>query len=216
MWTGMQIAAMLAMLIDHIGYLFFADIPLYRFIGRIAFPLYTYGIVLGYHYTSNAKRYIRRLFLLALVSQLPFMLVFRTYALNVIFTLLASLLTIMAIDRADSRGRKWTILCFTLIVTFIIPMDYGWYGVLLACIYRYAKGNRMIAGHLLLNFADALLAWHYVQLFSILPTMAIAWFPDIVKKRSRAVPVWIWRSFYPAHLAALGFISLFINYRLLP
>ena len=212
MWIGMQIAAMLTMLIDHIGYLFFADNPLYRFIGRIAFPLYTYGIVLGYQYTSNAKRYIRRLFLLALVSQLPFTLVFQTYALNVIFTLLASLLTIMAIDRANSRGRKWMILCFAVIVTFIIPMDYGWYGVLLVCIYRYAEGNRMVAGHLLLNLVDALLAWHYVQWFSIIPTIVIAWFPEIVKKSSRAVPVWIWRSFYPAHLAALGIIYLFIHY----
>jgi hypothetical protein len=204
----MQIVAMLTMLIDHIGYVFFSDDPIFRIIGRIAFPLYTYGIVLGLRYTSDVRRYIRRLFLLAIVSQIPFMLAFRTVALNVIFTLTVSLITIVAIDRTEDRNRKRLIFALSLVATFIIPMDYGWYGVILACIYRYLQPGRMVAGHLALNLAECLMTWNFLQLFSILPTIVIAYRPKLLHCGRRHVPAWIWRSFYPAHLSVLGIVYL--------
>jgi hypothetical protein len=200
------------MLIDHIGYLFYPDDPVWRIIGRIAFPLYTYGIVLGYRYTSDVQRYIRRLLLLAILSQVPFMLAFQTYALNVIFTLMAALITFVAIDRTEERNRKWLIFIAALLITLLIPMDYGWYGVALACIYRYARPSRMVAYHLVLNLAECLLTWNALQMFSIIPTVAIAYRPNMLQASSRWVPAWIWRSFYPAHLTILGIIVLALTW----
>jgi hypothetical protein len=212
MWIGVQIAAMLTMLIDHVGYLFFKEEQLFRWIGRIAFPLYTFGIVIGNRHTSDRKKYVRRLFLLALLSQLPFMLAFRTYELNVIFTLIFSLLTLWALDHYRSPVARTIVVACILFVTFVVPMDYGWYGVILTLIYRYTEKGQMIWSHLVLNVFYCLLAWNYIQMFSILPTVFIAYWPQWLQRGRKAVPVWLWRSFYPAHLAVLGVLYLVITY----
>ena len=63
-------------------------------LGRIAFPLFCFALVEGYVHTSSKQKYIKRLFIFALVSQIPFML-FRSMLgpnewkmLNVMFTML--------------------------------------------------------------------------------------------------------------------------------
>lgn len=45
--------ALLTMLIDHVGYLFFPEQVLFKTIGRIAFPIFAYQISIGLHSTSN-------------------------------------------------------------------------------------------------------------------------------------------------------------------
>jgi len=210
MWSPLQIVAMLTMLIDHIGYVYFPEETLFRIVGRIAYPLYVFGIVLGYRYTSNIKRYIARLFVLALVSQLPFMFVFETPALNVIFTLMFSLLTLIALDRIDDRVGKSAVVLTAVVATLLVPMDYGGYGIVLILIYRYARSKRMVVYHLILNGVYCYLTDSYIQMFSVIPTVAIAYFPVLLQRWRRSVPAWIWRSFYPAHLIALG-ILLFID-----
>jgi TraX protein len=60
--TKLKIVALIAMLIDHIGY-FIPDTPeWFRWIGRIAAPVFIYCIVIGYKNTSNRKKYFLRLY----------------------------------------------------------------------------------------------------------------------------------------------------------
>jgi len=63
--------AMLTMLVDHLGFTFFSEFPILRSIGRIAFPLYCFFIVLGMERTRNRKRYFKRLFFIEILSQVP-------------------------------------------------------------------------------------------------------------------------------------------------
>ena len=70
-----KIIAITTMIIDHIGlYLYrnFSDNTyfLLRTIGRMAMPIFTYLIIQGYFYTKNIKKYILRIFELALFTQL--------------------------------------------------------------------------------------------------------------------------------------------------
>lgn len=44
----LKLIAMLTMLVDHIGLLFFPEIMAFRIVGRIAMPLFAYGIAQGY------------------------------------------------------------------------------------------------------------------------------------------------------------------------
>ena len=64
-----------------------------RMIGRIAFPIFCFQIVEGVRYTKNWKRYMARLALLALISEIPFDLALKNFQIdmssqNVFLTLL--------------------------------------------------------------------------------------------------------------------------------
>lgn len=77
--NNLKIIAIVSMLIDHFALYNNLYIPnnLYiacRIIGRIAMPIFCFLIVQGYFNTSNLKKYILRLFLLAVVTQLGFIM----------------------------------------------------------------------------------------------------------------------------------------------
>lgn len=71
----LKIIAIIAMIIDHIGYYFQSFMPhtLYtalRIIGRISMPIFTYCIVQGFFHTHNFKKYLQRISILAVITQL--------------------------------------------------------------------------------------------------------------------------------------------------
>ena len=71
----LKIIAIITMFIDHIGYIFSnGKISYFNYIGRLAFPIFAFQISEGYLHTKNLKKYFLRLFLFALISQIPFML----------------------------------------------------------------------------------------------------------------------------------------------
>jgi len=73
----LKVIATLTMLIDHVGAVFPLTFPMYfRFIGRIAFPVYAYMIAQGCKHTSNINKYLLRLGIFALISEIPFDLAF--------------------------------------------------------------------------------------------------------------------------------------------
>ena len=65
----LKVIAMITMLIDHAGKMLFPQYRVMRCIGRIAFPIYAYCIAVGCVYTKDALKYLRRVVVLALISQ---------------------------------------------------------------------------------------------------------------------------------------------------
>ncbi|MFA7532979.1 MAG: TraX family protein, partial [Tissierellaceae bacterium] len=68
----LKLIALTSMIIDHYGAIFHGDVILYRIIGRLAFPIYAFLLVEGYFHTRNVKKYGLRLFIFALISEIPF------------------------------------------------------------------------------------------------------------------------------------------------
>ena len=91
-----------------------------RCVGRLAFPLYGFLLYEGVTHTSNRLRYMLRIACMAIVSEIPYDLVYYDTLLsfdgqNVFFTLLIGLLVMMAADAAKRRfgARDWRhFLCF--------------------------------------------------------------------------------------------------------
>ena len=61
----LKLIAILSMLLDHIGAVFFPEHPAFRWVGRLAFPIFCYCMTVGLLYTRDIKRYLGRLGLFA-------------------------------------------------------------------------------------------------------------------------------------------------------
>lgn len=208
------------MLIDHIWMLFFPDVDLYRMIGRISFPLFWWGIVRGYRVTKNKEKYIQRLFLLWVVSQIPFFYlqaVFDVWIINVVFTLLIGLFSIWLWD-IEKLSIWWKIsgviwfACFAQYFSF----DYGAYGVgmiLLFHIFWWKKVTLFYFTLLTLLFYNIeyqpFQFVYHVQIFSLFSLLFLYYFP--VLKYDFLFPFWLKYSFYPLHLMILIGIYLLIS-----
>lgn len=208
----MQIIAMLTMLIDHIGYIFFPEEITWRYIGRIAFPIYCYGLVQGHIHTSSRPKYLVRLLIIAILAQVPYNLALDPGGWNVVFTLWLSAIVLLILDKLPTLWLGIPVVIAAVLLMDYFPFDYNAYGLLLVLIFRYAKSYWLVGAHLLLNLFYLFYYFWMVQMLSILPTLVIALAPALwgYLERKR-VPRWIWWSFYPAHLLMLAIIKAVMN-----
>ncbi|THF72833.1 TraX family protein [Cohnella fermenti] len=211
----MQIIAMLTMLVDHTGILFFPGSDWWRIVGRIAFPLYAYGIVLGFGRTRDRSRYLSRLLTLALISQVPYMLGFQIVRINVIGTFVVCLAALIAMERFRSAG-LWAVCGIAAAAAVLLewlPFEYGAYAMLLILTYRFLPRSGWVPAHLLLNVAYVFAHDWEIQLYSLVPTIFLAYGHRLLPRAlpDYRVPAWLWRSFYPAHLFVLAVIAFAVN-----
>lgn len=111
------------MLFDHIGEVFPASTPdVFRFIGRIAFPIYAYMIAQGCKYTRNINKYLIRLGIFAIISEIPFDIAFMHYKTmddnlhlnidflhntNVFYTLFLGVACISVYEKLKLKKHPW-------------------------------------------------------------------------------------------------------------
>lgn len=201
----MQWIAMLTMLIDHIGYVFFPDEMLWRTIGRIAFPIYVYALVQGHLHTSNKLKYGIRLFMIALVSQIPYELAFDTTRFNVVGTLLIAFLVMNILDRISSKILSGAMILLFGTLMQVFPFDYGAYGLILVLLFRYLSSHELVLAHVILNVVYLFSNNSILQMYSLIPTLIIVYGPILWSRlESMTVRRWIWRSFYPLHLSLIA------------
>jgi len=147
-----KLIAIITMLCDHSGDAILGRFSFLNVIGRIAFPLFCFQIVIGYKHTKNVNKYLLRLFLFGLISQIPFCLFTYLYLaridlLNVFFTLTIGLLAIYILD-VFPKKYKFLAVILNLVLVIIAELaqtDYGWFGVcLIICIYLFYNDKSSI------------------------------------------------------------------------
>lgn len=203
--TGFQLKllAMLAMTADHIGAVFFPEIPLLRWIGRLAMPVLCFFIGEGLRHTRSSRRYLLRLTGFALLSELPFDLVFyggiEWGHQNVYFTLALGLLALWAIQSRGMEG--WLLALTAALAAELLGCDYGMYGVLLILLLdRFHRArSEQLAGAALLNLAFFGLQTQTLSLIAL----PLLWLYNGKRGRDDRRLFYL---YYPAHLCVLGIL----------
>ncbi len=122
----LHILAMTLMLCDHLWATLLPGQEWLTCVGRLAFPIFAFMIAEGYAHTSNVKKYTGRLFVFALVSEIPFNLIMGSspvypFHQNVLWTFLLGLLSLQIIEKARKTEKKWLLV---LTIVFVILGDY--------------------------------------------------------------------------------------------
>lgn len=205
----LKIIALLTMIIDHLGIMFFEDYSVFRIIGRIAFILYAFMLVEGYFHTKNIRRYLGKLFLWALVSEVPFDwanfgVFFNFGHQNIFWTLFLSALSIHWLENNKELGLKIFICLVVLFLALILRVDYSIYGVSVILSFYFFKKCRI--GYILpisILSIVAVFVLNKFQCFALLGFVPILMYNGQQGRKTGN----IYYSFYAVHLLILAIIK---------
>ena len=235
----LKIVAMLTMLCDHAGKMLFPQYPIMRIIGRLAFPIYAYCLAAGCVYTRNPLNYLRRIVLLALISQpiyavsmahetaamyavsfaeQPVRAVFNFYIHswnhpNILASLCFGLLLLWAL-----RERQIVLGVGVFVLIWLIQgkLDYGIRGILLMLLFYAFCTKRWVS----LPIVAAFMVWWGLQgggydCFGVrfgIQMFAVIALPLIYihTRFPLRLPKWLFYAFYPAHLILILVLDRFV------
>lgn len=232
----LKLVAMITMLIDHTGKMFFARYQIMRIIGRVAFPIYAFCIAAGCVYSRDRFKYLKRIVLMGLVSQ-PFYAValahtvpqmyaipfaqnpvgavvnFYIYSWNspsIMLTLALGLLAVWAL-------REKQIACVLALAVLVWKIqgaiNYGWRGVALIVLFYLFIRHWWLSLPVMLAY---MLWWGMssgdYQLFGVrfgIQMFAVMALPLIYIPTYSKLKInkWVYYLFYPAHLIGMMLIE---------
>ena len=176
-----------------------------RGVGRLAFPVFCFLLVEGFFHTRSVQKYCERLFIFALISELPFDFALKSGVpfwdkQNVYFTLLLSLICIWMLD--ELRERPVLQLCAMASCMYLadaLKTDYNFKGVFLVAILYLFHDYRIYQ----CAAGAAAIAWEdYAPLSFIL-----CYFYN-GKRGLKLRYLFYW--FYPGHLIILGILRRYV------
>ena len=151
--AGLHILAMFFMLLDHLWATVVPGNGWLTCVGRLAFPIFAFMIVEGFFHTKNLKKYMLRLLLWAVISEIPFNLMYAGrlfYPLhqNVLWTFLISLGLIRWNEKLRDAKLWRRLLRFgvSLLLGFLVGtltmVDYYGYGVMMVLVFYFFRGRK--------------------------------------------------------------------------
>ena len=220
---ALHIWAMLLMLCDHLQLTLLPDLPILRCVGRLAFPLFAFMAVEGYLHTRSLKKYLLRLLMLAVISEIPFDLlvsgsVFDPMHQNVIWTIILGLCCIRAFENISADLKKMlsaVVIIASLAAAIIARVDYSSAGVLTLLAFYAFRGNTVrcrLMQLLSLAFINLVLlggiefAFPY-QALAVL-SLPIIWLYDGSQGPHNGFIKAANYLFYPAHMLMLALLAI--------
>ena len=219
----LKLIAIISMTVDHVGSVFFPQYPAFRWVGRMAFPLFCYCMTVGMLYTRDIRKYALRLGAFALISQPFWILAFNAddilgnlLNLNIFFTLLVSLLAAWGF-----QARKWWLFIAGVVLLNAVNFDYAMTGLILMLIF-YLCRNKPLLGAVLYTLSYLPALWGgspedplALQLgglaigFEIFALLALPLI-EIHTHVEPKIPKWFFYLYYPAHLLVIYLLQLFL------
>ena len=227
------------MLMDHLWATLLPGQEWMTCVGRIAYPIFAFMAVEGYFHTHSFKKYALRLLLFAVLSEIPFDLMyggmmFYPFHQNVIWTLLLGLTGIHLMEKVKDRQKTWVYAVVAVVVTAvwtllgtICMVDYYGAGILTIFTFYFFRGRTWwcFLGQL------AALYWINVEMLGGLmyPIEVFGMEFELCQQGLALLallPIWLYRGrlgyhsktfqricygFYPAHMLILALLLMYIN-----
>lgn len=196
-----------------------------RGIGRLAFPIYIFLLLEGFEHTRSRWRYLGRLVIFALISEIPFDMAFSflnrdvQYILsghilefsyqNVFWTLAIGMLTIILIDKAGNLkinpvGRYLTQFIIAVLgmgLAYVMKTDYDAVGVLAIVAAYWLRKKRIVQ---MLGICISLLLAGWIEAVALIDILPLAFYDG----RRGARLKWVFYAFYPVHLLILFLVCV--------
>ena len=235
----LHILAMVLMLMDHLWATLLPAQDWLTCAGRVAFPIFAFMSVEGYFHTHNFKKYAQRMLLFAVLSEIPFDLMyggtwFYPVHQNVIWTLLMGLLGIHLMETVRKKQKLWVYVLVSAgvvaaggILGTLCMVDYYGVGVLTVFIFYFFRGRKWwcLLGQLLALY------WVNVQMLGGLmyPIQLFGMEFELCQQGLALLallPIWLYRgrqgyhskpfqyacyAFYPVHMLILVLVQNCIN-----
>ncbi len=240
-WGGLSsfalhIIAMALMLCDHLWATVVPGQMWLTMVGRLAFPIFAFMIVEGYHHTGDYKKYLKRILIWAVITEIPFNLmsgsgVIYPFHQNVLWTFAIGLWTMRRLDSIRTKRSPLVAVILSALLVFamfwvgqLTMVDYHGYGVLMILVFYLFRGDRWY------HYAGQLAGMVYINYFMMKGLMfPVELFGHTLEWKQQALAVlalpiiWCYRgrqgyhskaiqiafyAFYPVHLLILGLLSL--------
>jgi len=233
----LHIMAMLFMLCDHLWGTVVPGNDWMTCVGRLAFPIFAFMIVEGYFHTKSIKKYVLRLLLFAVISEIPFNLAmgsrfFYPIHQNVLWSFLISIGLIGWNEKVKNKQvwKRITVgilsVCVGYVAGLITFVDFYHAGVLTVLVFYFFKNKKWwcYLGQIIclwyINF-EMLGGFSYeVTLFGETRFIERQGFAILA-----LIPIWLYKgrqgyysktlryvyyAFYPLHLFVLGGIMKYM------
>ena len=214
--SALKVLACVSMFVDHFAIIYlikfdwarmtlfsiigrnFSVVQLMVMFGRFAFPIFAFLLVNGFLHTKDRKRYGLNLFIFALLSEIPFNLLFNNALTfpkqNVMFTLLLGYLALCCLDYFKGKP---LISVFSIVLLYVmtrlIKADYGASGylfILLLYGLRKEKAIQSLA-------CSMLLSMKFMVFLSFIPINMYNGERGFIKTRFSK---YCFYAFYPLHM----------------
>ncbi len=230
-WVPMRINGMLSheeyVRIDE-----FVRFTLYK-IGDIAYPIFFFLISEGYCYTKDRKKYLTRMLIFAILSELPFDIGFfsnlstreGTFPVywgyqNVFFTYFFSILCLCSIDKVKEHfaeyGNEKRLLYFfadmlcivgTICITELFQCDYGAMGVILIVVFYILRNRRFlqVSAFLMIHMV---LSGSQPDIFVIAAALVMLLYSG---KKGKEINRYLFYLFYPIHITVFYLFTVVLG-----
>jgi len=210
----LKLIAVSTMLIDHVGAVLLQREIVLRYIGRISFPIFCFLLVEGYLYSKNVKKYLLRLGIFAVISEIPFDLAFRDQMFywesqNVFLTLFIGLLALYIFDLCRNKGDfvflflGYASVALCAFAAEYLGTDYGFFGVMSIFafyLFRQEAVLRLVS----IALINGLMA--SIQLYAVGAFVPITLYNGKKGYNSDILKLAFY-AFYPVHLMILFYIK---------
>lgn len=217
---ALKLLACAIMLLDHVGATLLPGQFWLRCVGRLAFPIFCFLISEGLHYTRSPERYLGRLAIGAVLSQIPFeMALFGSLTLrhtSVMLTLLLGAGMVLAVRNVKSPLR-WLLPILFMLAAELLNTDYGGAGVAMVGLFAVTRGRKCAWLFRLVGLTAlcAIIGGPGIYAGPVFLTVELLAVPALIpiacyhgKKLSSAKWLqWAFYLFYPVHLTVLWLLT---------